>query len=95
LPSNAITMTVDNYAQLRDRIADTGIFEVTDCKIELWAPLDSDVKEIEKMVNLIESMVHVTDVKVSSSPEESARTNYKLVIEETSTPIQRFRKERR
>jgi hypothetical protein len=89
------TLRVTDYSQLRDQIASSGLFEFTDCKVEVWPPLESDTQEIERMVKLIESMVHVTDIKVSGTPEETTRQDYKIVIEETSTPIQRFRKERR
>tara|TARA_B110000503_G_scaffold49553_1_gene80491 strand:+ start:347 stop:631 length:285 start_codon:yes stop_codon:yes gene_type:complete len=88
------SLRVDSYEDLRDSIATTGIFEMLDCRIEIWCPLESDALEVEKMVKLVESMVHVTDVKIGSKVEDTISDSYRIVITEASNPIARFRRER-
>lgn len=68
-----------------------------DCQVEIWCPLESDVKEVQKMVTLLESMVHVTDVAISSHVQETAEMDhYRVVVTETSieTPKTRFSRDR-
>lgn len=55
---------------------------MTDCAIEIACPENSDVSEVQKMVQLIESMVHVTDVKVSSTHEDFQNNYYTIKMTE-------------
>jgi hypothetical protein len=89
------TLTVKNYDDFRDKIPTTGLFEMLDCRVEFWCPLDSDTVEVQRMVNLIESMVHVVDVKIGSKIEDSHFEHYQVVITESESPTKKFRRERR
>lgn len=81
------TISVSTYDDLRDRLPSSGIFDMTDCSIQVWCPEDSDAKEVERMVHLVESMVHVTDVQVGSRIEDMAESKYSIVITEIQNNI--------
>jgi hypothetical protein len=90
------TLKVLNYDELRDALSSSGLFEMTDCAIEIWCPEASEVQEIQRMTSLIESMVHVTDVKIGSDVENLAEEGYRIVLNETPRKIGRakFTRER-
>lgn len=89
------TLKVQSYDDFRDQVPSSGIFEMTDCAVEFWCPEDSDTSEIERMVKLLESMVHVTDVRVGSAIEDLASNDYRIVITEVpSDNSKRFSRER-
>ena len=79
---NIKKLSVKNYDDFRDLLSSSGVFEMTDCAIEIWCPELSETPEVEKMVKLLESMVHVTDVRVGSRIEDMASDDYLIVIRE-------------
>jgi hypothetical protein len=76
------TLQTSNYDDLRDSLSTSGIFDMTDCSIQIWCPEESTTDEIERMVRLIESMVHVTDIQVGSRVEDLVSNTYSIVITE-------------
>lgn len=94
MQKNQTVIKVQSYDDLRDKISQSGLFELLDCDVEIWTPLDSDVKQIERMVTLIESMINVTDIRISAKADETA-SDYRVVVTETSPPSSRIKKERR
>lgn len=76
------TLRVKNYDELRDKLPTSGLFEMSDCEVEIWCSLDSDTVEIARMTNLIESMVHVVDVRVGSEVESMNEEIYKIILSE-------------
>ena len=97
MPSYSKTLEVSDYNEFRDAVAGSGVFDMLDCEVEIWCPLESDVQEVQKMVTLLESMVHVTDVAISSHVQETAELDhYRVVVTETSseTPKKRFSRDR-
>lgn len=87
-PSYKRTITADSYDTFRDQVPSSGLFDMTDCEVEIWCPQESDVKEVQRMVQLLESMVHVTDVRIGTTIEELNSETYRVVITEAS-PIGR------
>jgi hypothetical protein len=76
------TLTVKNYTELLDTLPTSGLFEMTDCAVEIWCPEFTEVEEIQRMVFLLESMVHVTDVKIGSDIENLTSSDYRVVLVE-------------
>lgn len=76
------TLTVKTYDEFRDALPFSGVFDMTDCSVEIWCPEIAEAQEVERMVALIESMVHVTDVRVGSSVEDFISDDYRVVISE-------------
>lgn len=89
-PAYTKTMKIYNYDDLLERISTSGLFEMTDCTLEIKCPLDSDADQIQKMVHLVESMVHVKDVQISSTAEDLLDDFYKVVITEVTDPKKKF-----
>ncbi|NBU22534.1 MAG: hypothetical protein EBS38_01245 [Actinobacteria bacterium] len=77
----------DNYDEFRDLLPTSGIFDFTDCSVEIWCPEFAQADEVQRMVNLLESMVHLTDAKISSTPETMSSAGYKIVVTEDSNSI--------
>ena len=91
-PAYTKTMKIYNYDDLLDRISTSGLFDMTDCLLEIRCPLDSDADQIARMVLLIESMVHLKDVQITSTAEDLAEDSYKVIITEATDPSKRFPK---
>lgn len=77
-------MHVKDYEEFRDSLPTSGVFEMTDCAVEICCPELAEVAEVERMVTLIESMLHVTDVRVSSSIEDFISDEYRVIVTEQS-----------
>jgi len=73
-------LTVQNYEDFRDLLPSSGLFDMTDCALEIWCPEASEVAEVQRMVTLVESMVHVTDVRIGSDIENLTSSDYRVVL---------------
>lgn len=87
--ANAHTLKVRDYDDFRDSLPTSGVFDMTDCSVEIWCPEIAQVEEVERMVALIESMVHVNDVKVGSTVEDLLSEDYRVVITEVPNDIRK------
>ena len=93
--TNSRTIKAKNYDDFRDSIPNSGVFEMTDCEVEVWCPEHGETEEIGRIVSLIESMVHVTDVRIGSTIENLTSDDYRVVITEVSDGIKnRFKREK-
>lgn len=92
--TNARTLKVKTYADFRDMLPNSGLFDMTDCAVEIWCPEAAEIEEIQRMVSLVESMVHVTDVKIGSDIENLASDDYRVVLIEDKNDITKKRSTR-
>jgi hypothetical protein len=83
------TLTVKTYEDFLETLPTSGLFEMTDCAVEIWCPEIAQIEEIQRMVSLLESMVHVTDVKIGSDIENLTSDDYRVVLIEDSDTIGR------
>jgi hypothetical protein len=81
------TLTVKTYEDFLENLPTSGLFDMTDCAVEIWCPEFAQAAEIQRMVNLIESMVHITDVKIGSDIENLTSDDYRVVLIEDSSTI--------
>jgi len=88
------TLTVRTYEDFLENIPTSGLFEMTDCAVEIWCPEFAQADEIQKMVILLESMVHLTDVKISSDVENLLSDDYRIVLIEDSVTLGRTKNPR-
>lgn len=88
------TLTVKTYEDFLDNIPTSGLFEMTDCAVEIWCPEFAQADEIQKMVSLLESMVHLTDVRIGSDTENLTSDDYRVVLIEDSNTLGRTKKTR-
>ena len=80
---------VDSYDDFRDLLPTSGVFEFTDCSVEFLCPMNSDVEEVNRMVHLLESMVHVTDVRIGSDIENLTSESYRIIMTEDDSSLGR------
>lgn len=66
--TSKIKLTVSSYAQLRDTIHSSGLFDLTDCNLAIACPLQAPVQEVEQIVNLVESLINVVKVDIAIDP---------------------------
>ena len=83
------TLTVRTYEDFLETLPTSGLFDMTDCAVEIWCPEIAQIEEIQRMVSLLESMVHVTDVKIGSDIENLTSNDYRVVLIEDSDTIGR------
>jgi hypothetical protein len=79
-------LTVDGSDELRDVLPLSGVFDMLDCEVELLCPPTAPTSEIEKMVHIIESMINVTDVRVTGIPRSEEERSYTVTI--SNVPIE-------
>ncbi len=80
-------ITVQDADELRDVLPFSGVFEMNDCEVEVACPLNATTDQIEKMVLLVESMINVTDVRVSGTPRPEFEDSYAVIV--TDVPYTR------
>lgn len=90
-PKRTRTFSVHDYDDFRDLVPTSGLFEMTDCAVEIWCPELAETEEIQRMVTLLESMVHVTDVRIGSDSENLTSEDYRVVLIEDNDNIGRKR----
>jgi hypothetical protein len=61
-----IAIKTTGYENFRDNVHLTDLFEMVDCKVEILLSPIGSVEELNKMVTLIESMINVVDVRITS-----------------------------
>lgn len=83
------TLTVKTYEDFLETLPSSGLFDMTDCAVEIWCPELAQTDEIQRMVSLVESMVHVTDVKIGSDIENLTSDDYRVVLIEDSNTLGR------
>jgi hypothetical protein len=65
-----ISLIVHNAEEFQAALPRTGLFEMFDCAIEINAPQNYPVHEVEQMVKILQYSINVTDVKVLITPED-------------------------
>jgi hypothetical protein len=89
------TLTVKTYEDFLETLPTSGLFEMTDCAVEIWCPEFAQADEIQRMVLLLESMVHLTDVKIGSDIENLTSDDYRVVLIEASSTFGRSKNTRK
>jgi hypothetical protein len=84
-------LTVMDADELRDILPESGLFDMLDCEVELICPPNARTSEIEKMVNIIESMINVTDIRVSGVPRSESELSYNIKISNVPMDVARTR----
>ncbi len=66
-----ISLIVRNAEEFQSALPQTGLFDMFDCAVEIEAPGDFPVTEVEQIVKILHYTINVTDVRVSVSPEDT------------------------
>jgi hypothetical protein len=84
--NETVTVKVSSYEEFRDGIHETRLFDMFDCNLEIIATPVGAVDEIDKIVTLIESMIHVHDIRITS---EVTSEDYEVTIIPLQQPLSR------
>lgn len=76
-----ISLIVRNAEEFQSALPHTGLFDMFDCAVEIDAPGDFPVAEVEQIVKILQYTINVTDVRVSISSEDTDGAH--VVITET------------
>lgn len=71
-----------NADDFRDKLPGSGVFEMMDCEVEIYCPELAEAEDVQKMVNTIESMINVVDIRITSTPETLHSPTYQVIIKE-------------
>jgi hypothetical protein len=66
LRDTPVVIETTSYEEFRDNIHLTQLFDMLDCTVEIVASPIGPVEDIERIVSLIESMINVIDVRITS-----------------------------
>lgn len=80
----SVKIQVTSADELRDALSTSGVFDMTDCTVIIDCPLDAEAEEVRKMVNILESAIHVNDVKVVGMVETDG---FEYIIKITEVPV--------
>lgn len=91
MPTNSTptrhVLRVFNADELREGLPTSGVFGMLDCEVEVGCPINATTEDIERMVLVIESMINVTDVRISGVPQADDDHTYSVTI--TDVPYSR------
>lgn len=66
MQDKSTTIKSTNYEDFRDNVHLTEMFEMLDCKVEIVVSPIGPVSELDRIVTLIESMINVVDIRITS-----------------------------
>jgi hypothetical protein len=82
--NSRIKLKVDNSEQFRDALAHSGVFDFMDCVMHIECPVDTSTEEIDSITRLLEGVINVVDVAVTTS---STTDQIKVDIQEVPIHI--------
>jgi hypothetical protein len=76
----AKTIRASSPQHFLDLLPYSGVFEIDDCVIEIAHPDSATTDDIDKIVRTMESMIHVVDVRVSSTPAQLEDDYFTVIV---------------
>ena len=64
----SIRFIVHTPEEFRDALAESGVFDLVDCKMKVKANEFTEVRDLTKITQLLEAAINVTDVEVVTRP---------------------------
>lgn len=86
--TKTVNMLVEDSSQLRDSLPQSGVFEMTDCIVEVSCSAYHPIDEVTKMLEIIKSTINV--VEHTFIPDESVET-FQVRISEVPPPFSKGR----
>lgn len=62
----SVAIKTTGYNDFRDNVHLTDLFDMLDCKVDIVSGPLGSIQELDKIVTLIESMINVVDVRITS-----------------------------
>lgn len=86
MTAKSVTLRVESFDELRDSLHQTGLFDMSDCIVEITCSMDSSVNEVQKMFNFIKTTINVVDTSVITDEETH---DYRVQLREVEPPYMR------
>jgi len=87
------TIRAEDTDRFRDLLPISGVFEMTDCTVEVYYPETATTEDLDYIKTLLESMIHITDIRVTQNPEEDLNDvgKFKVEIHEATKDDPKYR----
>jgi hypothetical protein len=86
MATKTVTVNVENFDDLRDSVHQTGLFDMSDCIVEITCSMDQPVSEVQKMFSFIKTTINVIDTVVIS---DELTEGYTVQLREVDPPFMR------
>jgi hypothetical protein len=88
------TIRAKSVEQFRELVPISGIFEMTDCEVEIYYPSFATAQDLEFITKVLESMIHVTDIRTVQNPELDLndKDKFRVEVHEVKPDSPKFRK---
>ena len=81
--AKSIRLRVDSADELRDVLYQSGLFNMSDCSVEISCSMENPEDEVNKMFDIIKYAIHV--VATSYVPDEDIH-DYRVIVNEVQPP---------
>jgi hypothetical protein len=86
MTTKAVTIEVVDFDDLRDSLHQTGLFDMSDCIVEITCSMDRPVAEVQKMFSFIKTTINVVDTVVIT---DEYLDTYVVQLREVDPPFMR------
>ena len=86
MTTNTVTIEVEDFNDLRDSLHQTGLFDMSDCIVEITCSMDRPVAEVQKMFSFIKTTINVVDTVVIT---DEYLDTYVVQLREVDPPFMR------
>jgi hypothetical protein len=84
--TKTVTIEVEDFNELRDSLHQTGLFDMSDCIVEITCSMERPVAEVQKMFSFIKTTINVVDTVVIS---DEFLDTYVIQLREVDPPYMR------
>jgi len=81
--AKTVILQINTFDEFRDSVHQTGLFEMSDCTLEVTCNLDKETQEINKFFEFVNSIINVVD---SNLITDDFIDGYKIRISEEIPP---------
>lgn len=86
MPTKTVNLRVDSFDELRDSLHHSGLFDMTDCVVEITCNMEHPVSEVQKMLDFIRTTINIVDSSVITASDSD---DYQVNLREVDPPFNR------
>lgn len=84
--AKTVIIQVEDFDELRDSLHQTGLFEMSDCAVEITCSLDKKMNEVNKIFDFVKSVINVIDTNLVT---DDLIEGFRVKISEETPPYLR------
>lgn len=84
--AKTVIIQVEDFDELRDSLHQTGLFEMSDCAVEITCSLDKKMNEVNKIFDFVKSVINVIDTNLIT---DDLIEGFRVKISEETPPYLR------